>query len=262
MEKNKRKRYVTKDPIDKNSPTKYLTIKERRRKLQARQRRNTILLLLAAVLVIVGLFSFNSIKLALTPVGEFTRITPVAWPQPDGRTLGSPTAPVKIEVYEDFQCPMCQLFTKEFEPKIISTYVETGQVYYIFRQFAFIDQLSVTKESQQSANASMCAAEQNRFWDYHDIVYTNWNGENLGSLTDKKLVAFAESLNFDMVKFKQCFNDNRYKSDIAADLQEGKAVGVTGTPSVAINGQLLNVGKNVPTFDDIKKAVEAILANQ
>ena len=137
----------------------------------------------------------------------------------------------------------------------------TGQVYYTFRQFPFIDSASITKESQQSANASMCAADQNQFWDYHTLVYANWNGENLGSLSDKKLVAFAESLSLDMAKFKQCFNTNAFKSDIAADLQAGKVIGVTGTPSVVINNVILKPGL-VPSFAEIKQAVDAILANQ
>jgi protein-disulfide isomerase len=265
MEKNKRKRYVTSESTDnrspKNSSAKYQTIKERRRQQQTRQRRSMIILLIASVLVIVGLFSFNTIRQSLTPVGDFTRVTPQTWPEPSGRSLGSPAAPIKIDVWEDFQCPMCQRYSQEIEPLIISTYVITGQVYYTFRQFPFIDSGSITKESQQSANASMCAGDQNQFWDYHTLVYANWNGENLGSLSDKKLVAFAESMSLDMAKFKQCFNSNLFKSDITADVQAGKAIGVTGTPSIAINNVILKPGF-VPSFEEIKQAVDALLANK
>jgi protein-disulfide isomerase len=266
MEKNKRKRSVAKDSTgkvveSKFSPSKRQTIKERRRQQQVRQRRLTIIIILAVVLVIVGVFSFNPIKSALTPVGEFIRITPVSRPQADGRAFGNPNAPVKIDVYEDFQCPVCQRYSQEIEPQVINTYVASGQVYYVFRQFAFIDTGLATQESHQAANASMCAADQNRFWDYHDLVFANWNGENQGNLSDKKLIAFADSLGLDMTKFNQCFKADRYKADIAADIQAGQAIGVTGTPSIAINGQILKPG-SVPSFDEIKQAVDAILATQ
>ncbi|MCK4724611.1 MAG: thioredoxin domain-containing protein, partial [Anaerolineales bacterium] len=111
-----------------------------------------------------------------------------------------------------------------------------------------------------AANASMCAADQNRFWDYHDMLFANWNGENQGAFNDKRLVAFAEALvGLDMPAFNQCFEANLHVDEINDDFLMGRESGVTGTPSVMVNGRILTPGL-VPSFTDISEAVEAELA--
>jgi predicted DsbA family dithiol-disulfide isomerase len=88
------------------------------------------------------------------------------------------------------------------------------------------------------------------------MLYANWSGENVGTFADKRLVAFAEALGLDMQKFNSCFQENRYKAEIDADIAKATQMGVQGTPSVCINGTLLKPGF-VPSFEDIKQAVEA-----
>jgi len=194
----------------------------------------------------------------LLPAGEIVTVTPVDLPMVDGRSLGDPNAPVKIDVYADFQCPACKTFAEEIEPKIFDQFVANGDMYYTFRQFPFIDDEVVGKESDQAANASMCALEQERFWDYHAILFANWNGENQNAFSDKRLVAFADSLGLDMDAFNACFKANAYMDEIESDLAAGRMKGVRGTPSVFVNGELLTPGY-VPSFDQISQAVNAIL---
>jgi len=208
---------------------------------------------------VVGLLILPSIRNAAAPVGEFVRITPISRPPADGTALGDPNAPVLIEVWEDFQCPACKSFSENVEPLVVQNYVETGKVRYVYRHFPFLDDQAVTKESDQAANASMCAAEQGRFWDYHDMLFANWNGENAGAYSDKRLVAFAESLGLDMQKFSACFEANRYKDQIEKDRADGTKAGVTGTPSVFVNGKIISPGF-VPSYDEIARAVDEALA--
>jgi protein-disulfide isomerase len=178
----------------------------------------------------------------------------------NGKTIGNPNAKVKIEVYEDFQCPACKEFTDQVEAQLMqSTYISSGQVYYEFMQWPFIDSGSITKESHQAANASMCALEQERFWDYHAILFANQGAENGGSFTDKRLQAFAESLGLDMTAFNKCFRSNKYSADIEADYQSGISLGINSTPSVFLNGTLVSPGY-IPTYDDLKTAIDAALA--
>jgi protein-disulfide isomerase len=149
----------------------------------------------------------------------------------DGLAMGDPNAPVVVEVFEDFQCPACRAFTEGVEAQLIdSTYIASGQVYYIFRQYPFLDDRVVTsKESDQASNASMCAMEQGRFWDYHDMLYANQQGENEGAFNDKRLQTFAEALGLDMTAFNACFKENRYSEEISQDLNLGQGRNVTGT---------------------------------
>jgi protein-disulfide isomerase len=156
----------------KGTSTKRQAIREKRRQEQRKQRLYIILGIIAVALVIALIIIIPS----LTPAGDIVTITPVERPMVDGRSLGDPNAPVKIDVYEDFQCPSCQNYSESIEPQVVEKYVASGDVYYTFRHFPFIDDGSVRKESDQAANASMCAGEQGRFWDYHDILFANWNG--------------------------------------------------------------------------------------
>ncbi|HEX6303967.1 MAG TPA: thioredoxin domain-containing protein, partial [Anaerolineales bacterium] len=149
-------------------------------------------------------------------------------------------------------------FTEDIEPLVIENYVSGGQVRYVFRHFPFLDDQAAGSESDQPASASMCAAEQGRFWDYHDMLFANWNGENQGAFIDKRLVAFAEALNLDMDEFNACFEQNEYQDVIAEDLAAGRQAGVTGTPSVLVNGSMISPGF-VPSFQDIEAAVRAEL---
>jgi protein-disulfide isomerase len=243
------------------TPSKRQIIREQRIKRQKQQRLTLILVVAAAALVVAGLLIWPSYQASRQPVGVVKTATPHEHPLPDGTALGNADAPVLIEVWEDFQCPACQGYSETIEPQVTQNYVATGKARYVFRHYPFLDTNSATKESHQAANASMCANEQGRFWDYHDILYTNWNGENEGAFSDKRLVAFAETIGLDMDKFNDCFETNRYNDEIEKDKADGEAAGVQGTPSVFVNGTIIRPGF-VPTYQDISTAIEAALASQ
>lgn len=235
-------------------------IREKRRRDKQRQRLITILVVVGVSLIIAALLIAPSIRNSLVPVGDIIEVTPETRPMADGTAMGDPDAPVLIEVYEDFQCPACRIYSNEVEPLVTENHVANGEVYYVFRQYPFLDDRAPSKESDQAANASMCAAEQGRFWDYHDILFANWNGENQGSFSDKRLLAFAEALGLDTETFTACFEENRYQDQIQADLAAGNAAGVQGTPSVLVNGEIVRPGY-VPTYEDIERMIEVSLPN-
>jgi len=239
----------------KPAATKRQALRDRRRQQHQRQRLIIILMIVGAALVVAAIMIVPS----LLPAGDIVQITPISRPMVDGRALGDPNAPVTIEVFEDFQCPSCQAYSEQVEPQVVDTYVASGQVYYVFRHFPFIDDGKPRQESDQAANASMCAAEQERFWEDHDIVFANQNGENLGAFIDRRLTAFAREIGLDMEAFNACFDENRFRDEIEADLASGRSLNVTGTPAVFLNGQILTPGF-VPSFDQISEAVEAALA--
>src|SRR5690606_18095899 len=81
----------------------------------------------------------------------------------DGRVLGSPDAPVKIIEYGDYQCPACGQFARSMKPQLIDDYISTGQVSFEYRDFAFLGE-----ESMDAARASMCAMDQDMFWEFHN----------------------------------------------------------------------------------------------
>lgn len=169
-----------------------------------------------------------------------------------GSTMGDPNAPVKIVEYSDFQCPFCRRFAEETEPQIVETYVNTGKVFFEYRSVgAFIGQ-----ESADAAEAAYCAGDQGKFWQYHDTLFANWTGENVGDFTNAKLKQFAGTLSLDRTAFDKCLDTGKYTDRLAQDVANAQTDGVRATPSFLINGKLL---EGAQPFDAFQKAIDEAL---
>ncbi|HLF91635.1 MAG TPA: DsbA family protein [Anaerolineales bacterium] len=223
------------------------TRRQRRQQQQRRQMIRNLLIIAGVVLLIAAGIIYASLR----PIGDIVEITPRDLQNANGLTLGDPNAPVVVEAFEDFQCPACLSFTQTVEPQLIASYVDTGQVLFIYRHYPFIGQ-----ESSAASNASMCANEQDRFWDYHDILFANQTGENIGAFSNRRLQAFAETLGLNMDNFNACFRENRYDDQIKEDKANGLASQVTGTPTIFVNGQILSSF----AYPTIQAAIETALA--
>lgn len=189
----------------------------------------------------------------LPPIAEPPVSTPIELA--DGFTLGSPDAPVAIEVWEDFQCPFCQRFSVQIKPSIVEEYVETGQATLTFRNLAFLGD-----ESHWAAVAASLAADQNRFWPFHDYLFANLLGENVGSYSLERLLAIGEAAGLDMDRFKAGLvleqARERFAELDAASRQDAAALGISATPTVTVNG----VPLQAPDFATIAAAVDVALA--
>ncbi len=238
------------------SPEKVSKRQERRAKIQRQQQQQRLIiigLIVAVVVVFVGAVVWQQIK----PAGEIIKVTPAALPNPNGLSVGNAGASVTIDVFEDFQCPACKSFTETTEPLVIQNLVATGKARYVFHNYSFIDGAGAGNggESDQAANASMCASEQGKFWDMHAILYAN-SEENQGAFTNRRLQAMAESVGLDMSAFNRCFNANKYEKEIQADFDLGQKMGVEGTPTVFVNGKQTGQPGKIATYDEITQAVE------
>ncbi len=151
--------------------------------------------------------------------------------QEDDFVLGNPSAPVVFVEFGDFQCPFCGRFYSTTEKEVIEKYVKTGRVKFIWRDFAFLG-----KESFDAAVAARCAGEQGKFWEYHNFLFENQNGENRGAFSLVNLKNFARSLNLDTDQFNSCLDSQKYLSAVESETKLGGQLGVNGTPSSFING--------------------------
>lgn len=232
--------------------------REQIHKKQSRSRLFTIGIITFFAAVVV----FGVVRSQLRPVGAIITVTPAARPNPDGLSLGDPNAPVTIEVFEDFQCPACRSFTETIEPLIIEHLIKPGKVNYTFHHYPFLDGDTAKNggESDQAANAAMCANEQGKFWDMNAIMFANWNGENQGNLNNVRLEAMAESIGLDMNTFNDCFDANKYEDEIQADFDHGLELGVGGTPSVFVNGKKAGQPGLIPQYQEIAEAVELAIS--
>jgi protein-disulfide isomerase len=220
-----------------------------RRKRERRQRR------LIAISIVVGIALVVSAILILpnfTPLGQIVTPPTHAYPLADGVVLGNPNAPVLIQEFSDFQCSYCRIFHESTFAQIIETYVAEG-----LARFEFIQYPVIGAESLASANASLCAAEQNRFWEYSDILFANQNGHDTGSFSARRLEAFAGAIDLDQDDFDSCLREHSYNTQVAEQYQTGVNLGISSTPSFLINGSLL-VGA-LP-YASFQEAIENALA--
>ncbi|MDP2668925.1 MAG: DsbA family protein [bacterium] len=149
--------------------------------------------------------------------------------------LGNPGAKVVVVEYGDYQCPFCGKWFKEVEPQIINNYVKTGKAVFIFRDFAFLGE-----ESIRSSEATRCANEQGKFWEYHNYLYGNQQGENQGAFSDENLKKIAATLKLNTAAFNTCFDSGKHKQAVIDATAEGRSAGVQGTPATFINGILVS----------------------
>lgn len=167
------------------------------------------------------------------------------------KSVGPPDAPVVVVEYADFQCPFCKQFATGAEVQLRQDYVDTGRVRYVFRHMAFIG-----PESMWAAQATECANEQERFWDYHDKLFEEQGGENQGVFSQDNLKRFAADLGLNTEQFNQCLDSGKYQTKVQEDISEAQRLGVRSTPTLFVNGQLVNNGSNYQT---LQGAIEAVL---
>lgn len=145
---------------------------------------------------------------------------------------GNKNAKVQIVEFGDFRCPFCDKFFKETELQLIKDYVDSGKALFAFRHFQFLGPASIV-----AGNAAECANEQGKFWQFHDYLYQNQPDESDTSLyTTEKLTGVAQGLGINTDQFKSCLDSKKYDKNVSDDLAAGQKAGVTGTPTVYING--------------------------
>jgi protein-disulfide isomerase len=213
--------------------------REQIRQRRQQERRRTLLtgvIIIAAIALVITALVILRTQAAISGI-----VVPDFYNYPaqtDGTAMGDPEAPVQVVEFSDFQCSACEFFHAETLAQVIDSYVQSGQVYFVYRSFPVIDARVARKESHTAALAGYCAAEQDNFWEYHDMLFANRIGENAGSFTTARLEAMADTLGLDS-SFDRCLAEERYLDRLNEDIQVGRDAGVNSTPSFLINGKLI-----------------------
>ncbi len=160
--------------------------------------------------------------------------------------LGNPDAKVVVIEFGDYQCPFCGRFFKETFPTLKNKYIDTGKVKFVYMDFAFLGQ-----ESNDASEAAKCAAEQNKFWEYHDMLFSNQKGENEGAFNPIALRGLASKVGLDLAVFDSCVADTRYDKAIQDESALGRKYGVNGTPNFLIGKQLIKGASSVVQFEQV-----------
>jgi protein-disulfide isomerase len=163
----------------------------------------------------------------------------------EGATIKGPEkAAVTIVEFSDFQCPACRSFNPVLS-QVLQAYGD--QVRVAFRQFPL---RSIHPQAQAAAEASLCAREQGKFWEIHDAMFADQR-----SLQPDQLKTLARTLGLEEEAFDACIDEGRHRALIEQDLARGQRVGVSGTPSVYVNGREAAPGQ-VPSFERMKELID------
>src|SRR3954452_23727537 len=151
--------------------------------------------------------------------------------------VGKAGAPVTVTVYEDFQCPICRDFEQQSGPTLKSL-IARGTVRADYRPIAFLDRASTTNYSTRSLSSVGCVLDTtpSAFPAYHDLLFANQPPENSAGLPDDKLAALAKQAGADA---QDCITAHTYQGGAARVTDQASKDGVTGTPTILVNGTVL-----------------------
>jgi protein-disulfide isomerase len=165
-----------------------------------------------------------------------------------GFVRGSKEAPIAIVEFSDFQCPYCKNATTTVK-QVLDKY--PGKVKLVFRDFPIP---SLHPAAPKAHEAARCAAEQGKFWEYHDLLF-----EKSPRQAPEDLKQYAKDLKLDGAAFAQCLDSGKEEPAVARDVEDGASLGVTGTPTFFINGRQLVGAQPLTAF---QKIIDAELARK
>ncbi|MBW3534578.1 MAG: DsbA family protein [Gemmatimonadetes bacterium] len=173
-----------------------------------------------------------------------------------GVTMGDPDAPITIIEFGDYQCPGCGAFAQQVKPQIEFAYVEPGTARFVYYDYPIIN---AHPQAFLAARAARCAGDQDRYWDYHTVLFQNqgrWSGSGNAA---GAFISYAEELALDADAFEACLRSDRHADVVTANMRLGQELGVPGTPTVMVSrgqGMARRVSGN--SFQAIQDAVESL----
>jgi protein-disulfide isomerase len=172
-----------------------------------------------------------------------------------GMTKGDENAPVTIIEFGDFQCPACQQFATQYKPQVELAYVESGKAKFVYYDWPIT---TAHPNAFLAARASRCAADQDRYWEYHDNLFRNQVRWAPSTDATGVFIDYAETLGLDEGEFESCLNSDRHAELVSANLELGNRLGVGGTPTILIehNGTARQVGYD---FASIQEYIDGLL---
>ena len=214
-------------------------MRKEREKADKRQRNLITIAIVAVVIVLVGVAAWGVTTMSEDNGPEAFGIT--YGPEEVGAEVAEgQDEPVKVELYEDFQCPACAAFESAFGQELKDR-VASGQIEITYRPYSFLDRASLNDYSSRAHNAAMCVYEQEgteKYVEFHEYLYANQPPEGTAGPENEDLIAAAEGLG--VTGIEDCVNDGTYDGRIERAREAGSEAGVTSTPTVFIDGEKLD----------------------
>jgi len=157
--------------------------------------------------------------------------------------LGDSNAKITILEWGDYQCTFCYKFHQSTLDIIDDDFIKTGKVKLVFKDFTLNGPDSIL-----AAEASYCAEDQEKYWQYHHELYNNWGGEKTGWITRDSLDRFAITVKLDLLEFNTCLDEHKYQNRVITNYEFGKEIGIDATPSFLIfnDQKIIKIRGNQP----------------
>jgi len=223
----------------------------------------------AAIIVVVVVVVVSNVVGGGGPGVSPTRAAPGpthAAPQ-NGATAGQDSAPATLVEYFRFDCSHCADYALNTAPSIEKDYVDTGKLRIVFHPLA----LASSGEVLTASEAALCAGEQNRYWEFHDLVFANFSTVN--PYSTENLKQYAKDLGLDTGAFNSCLDSDKYKDQIINDTNADVAAGVNSTPTFFLGTTSVMNSEVIPfkgsteilgaqTYSTFKTDIDKVLAGQ
>jgi len=218
------------------------------------------------VLVIVVAISLSSYQANLLEMHDKTKYlekiaaktaSPLINLENGSPPLGSESAPVTIVEFGDYQCEACYHWFHNTRSTLIDNYFETGKAKLVFVDLPFLG-----RDSPKAAQASYCAEDQEKYWEYHTILYTFQDGPPDSGWADRdRLNSFAFSLDMNMDEFNECMDSSKYKKRVKANYDDAVKNGATQNPTfilISSDGKTKKLGGSQP-YSVFAATIESML---
>ena len=159
-----------------------------------------------------------------------------------GFSLGDPNAPITVDAFSSYTCSHCKDFSENEEKSFIKEYVDTGKVFYRYINLAAFNEQGILANT-----ASYCAADQDRFFDYKGLLFSNALMED--GFSQENLINYANYIGMDIQAFTDCLNSDTYAKAYIDDRSYASALGITFTPAFSVNGQVVTTSELIPTVE-------------
>jgi len=143
--------------------------------------------------------------------------------------IGLDNAPITIVEFGDYQCTFCYKFHQDTLNDIKIEYIDAGKANYVYRDFPLNGPSSIL-----ASEASYCADDQGKYWEYHNTIFKNWAGENTGWINMNSLLGFAAQLDLDIIEFSNCMDRHMHYQKVINNESYAKQIGISATPTFLI----------------------------
>ncbi len=174
---------------------------------------------------------------------------PEALQRTQGIAIGPEEAPVVMYEFADFQCPGCAHYATFVMPLVKERLVQEGLVRYVYYDFPLT---SIHAHAFLASRAGRCAEEQGKFWEYHDLLYGRQPRWAAARDATPLFIEYAADAGLNRREFEACLRSDRYAEEVTRNMQLGESLGVTGTPTIFINGRRL---PQIPGYSELERLV-------